>query len=169
MATEAELQARIDRAVDLIDRSENAVRDFFVSEVEHYGRTKVTAPYIAEKLENIYTALENLFEFISRHSGHTLDERRWHADLLTKMTVHDSEGRGPVLADDTFRLLDELRRFRHFRRHNYTTDYDWDRLDELCVVFRRAIPLVKRDLAKFQLFLESDPSRDSALEVPNDG
>lgn len=113
MATEAELRAQIDRALGLIDRSASAVRDFFVSEVEHDGRTKFTAAYIAEKLENTYTALENLFEFISRHSGHTLDERRWHADLLTKMTVPDCEGRGPILTDDTFRLLDELRRFRH--------------------------------------------------------
>ena len=32
------------------------MRDFFVFEVEQVGRTKFTAPYIAEKLENTYTA-----------------------------------------------------------------------------------------------------------------
>ena len=169
MATEAELRSQIERTLDIIDRSAKAVRDFFVFEVEQIGRTKFTAPYIAEKLENTYTALENLFEPISRYRGYVLDERHWHADLLTKMKLHDSDGRGPVLADDTFKLLNELRRFRHFKRHNYSTDYDWERLDELCDAFRTVIPLVKRDPAKVQLLLESIPPQDSAPGVPNGG
>ena len=69
MATEAELRSQIERTLDIIDRSAKAVRDFFVFEVEQIGRTKFTAPYIAEKLENTYTALENLFEPISRYRG----------------------------------------------------------------------------------------------------
>ena len=59
MATEAELRSQIDRTLDIMDRSAKAVHDFFVFEVEQIGRTKFTAPYIAEKLENTYTALEN--------------------------------------------------------------------------------------------------------------
>lgn len=45
--------------------------------------------------------------------------------------------------------------------HTYTAletlfllDYDWARLDYLCGVYRRVIPLVKRDLAQFRVFLE---------------
>ena len=144
------------------------MHDFFVFEVEQHDRTKFTASYIAEILENTYTALENLFLSISRYRGYVLDERHWHADLLTKMKLHDSDGRGPVLADDTFKLLNELRGFRHFKRHNYKSEYDWKRLDELCDVFRAAIPLVKRDLAKVQLLLESIPPPDLAPRVPND-
>ena len=101
--------------------------------------------------------------------GYTLDESSWHADLLNKMRLHGSHGRGPVLADDTFRLLNELRSFRHFKRHNYKRNYDWKRLDALCDTFRTVIPLVKRDLAKVQLLLGSIPPQGSAPEVANDG
>ena len=169
MAAKAELRSQIDRTLGLMDRSATAVRDFFGFEVEQYGRTKFTAPYIAEKIENTYTALENLFESISRYSGHVLDERHWHADLLIKMTQRDNEGRDPVLSNDSFKLLDELRRFRHFKRHNYSTEYDWKRLDELCGAFRTVIPLVNRDLVKFRLLLQSIPTPDSASEVPYGG
>lgn len=100
---------------------------------------------------------------------YVLDERRWHADLLTKMTQIDKKGRGPVLSNDSFKLLDELRRFRHFKRHNYSADYDWKRLDELCGAVRIAIPLVNRDLTKFQLLLDSIPTQDSGSDVPNGG
>ena len=115
------------------------------------------------------SALESLFESISRYSGHVLDERLWHADLLTKMTQLDKEHRGPVLSNDSFILLDELRRFRHFKSHNYSADYDWKQLDELCGAFRTVIPLVNRDLAKFQLLMESIPTQDSGPEAPNGG
>jgi hypothetical protein len=48
----------------------------------------------------------------------------------------------------------ELRRFRHFTRYYYELDYDWARLDYLSDVYRRTIPLVRRDLARFRAFLE---------------
>ena len=145
------------------------MNDFFLSEVNQYGRNKFTAPYIAEILENTYTALENLFLSISRHRGYNLDESRWHADLLDKMRLHGSQGRSLVIADDTFRLLNELRSFRHFKRYNYTRNYDWKQLDALCDIFRTVIPLVKRDLAEVQLLLECTPPQGSAPEGANDG
>lgn len=46
------------------------------------------------------------------------------------------------------------RRFRHFSRYYFELDYDWERIDYLCGVYRRAIPLVKRDLVQFRVFLE---------------
>ena len=101
MATEAELRSR-DRTLD-----GSSCKDFFVFEVEQ--RTKFTAPH-AEKLENTYTALENLFEPIPRYRGYAT---RWHADLLTS----DSDTSWPTSSDC------RLRRFRHFKRHNYSTDY----------------------------------------------
>ena len=106
--------------------------------------------------------LENLFVSISRYFGYALDERRWHADVLNKMTLHVSDGRVRVLADNTFRQLDELLRFRHFKRHRVGMGYDWVKLDDLCSVFRRVVPLVKRDLSAFRILLERIPPQDSA-------
>jgi hypothetical protein len=34
-----------------------------------------------------------------------------------------------VISDDTYRALDELLRFRHFKRYYFEFDYDWDRLE----------------------------------------
>ena len=70
------------------------------------------------------------------------------------MTLHIDGVREPVIADETQRLLHELRRFRHCKRYYYEMDYDWARLDYLCDVYRRVIPLVRRDLDRFRGFLQ---------------
>ena len=46
-------------------------------------------------------------------------------------------------------------RFRHFRRYYFELDFDWAKLDYLLGVYGRAMPLVTRDLQRFNAFLVS--------------
>lgn len=154
MATEAELlPAQIERITGVVDGMAAKLETFLTCELPRIGRSEVSAAYVAQTLENTYTALETLFLRISQHFENALAEDRWHADLLDKMTLHVDGVREPVIDDRTQRLLHELRRFRHFRRNYYEMDYDWARLDYLCDVYRRVVPLVRRDLDRFRGFL----------------
>ena len=155
VATEAELLPdQIDRIVGVVDGMAVKLSTFLSSTLPQIGRTEVSAAYVAQTLENTYTALETLFLRISQHFENALADERWHSDLLDKMTLHVTGVRERVIADETLRLLHELRRFRHFKRYYYEMDYDWARLDYLCDVYGRAIPMVKRDLARFRAFLQ---------------
>lgn len=154
MATEAELlPAQIERITGVVDGMAAKLETFLTCALPKIGRSEVTAAYVAQTLENTYTALETLFLRISQHFENALAEDRWHADLLDKMTLHIDGVRESVIDDQTQRLLHELRRFRHFRRNYYEMDYDWARLDYLCDVYRRVVPLVRRDLDRFHGFL----------------
>jgi len=72
---------------------------------------------------------------------------------LAKMRLRIPGIREPVISDETFRLLDEFRRFRHFKRYYFTMDYDWDRLDFLSKKFSALIPALATDLSGFAGFL----------------
>ena len=154
MATEAELlPAQIERMSGVVDGMAAKLEAFLTDELPRIGRSAVSAAYVAQTLENTYTALETLFLRISQHFENALAADRWHADLLDKMTLHVAGIREQVIADETAQLLHELRRFRHFKRYYYEMDYDWARLDYLCGVYRRALPLARRDLDRFRGFL----------------
>ena len=53
----------------------------------------------------------------------------------------------------TFERLDELRRFRHFKRYYYRLDYDWDKLDFVVKKLVEVHKTLHDDLSKFVQFL----------------
>ena len=54
--------------------------------------------------------------------------KRWRASLLDRVVVEVGDVRPRVLSDPSLERLDELRRFRHFKRYYYRIDYDPDKL-----------------------------------------
>ena len=76
-------------------------------------------------LHNIYNALENTFDQVSRtFENHVKDHTRWHQELLHKMFLDMQPVRPAVLPLESKPLLDDLRGFRHRFRHSY--DYPLD-------------------------------------------
>jgi len=83
-------------------------------------------------LHNLYNALENSFDQISRtFENHVKDMSRWHEELLLKMLLDLSPLRPAVVLPSAKPLLDELRGFRHRFRHSYDYPLDAGRVSEL--------------------------------------
>jgi len=137
----------------VLDDLGRRLREFRENELARLGRAAVSASYVALILENSYTALETLFLRVSQFFENSLAGDRWHSDLLDKMTLHVTGIRERVIEEETARFLHELLRFRHFRRYYLELDFDWNKLDYLVGVHDRAMPLISRDLARFQGFL----------------
>ena len=160
MTTDAErLASKIDRTLDDVDNLAIKVQTFLDISLDQIGRSEVAAVYVADRMVRTYTALEALFLDFSRYfENNDPAGESWHAELLVRMMEPGSGSRERVIADDTFRLLDELRRFRHVTRHNFTVEYDWTQLDDRCTDYRKLIPLVKRDLTRFRASLKRSSS-----------
>jgi hypothetical protein len=122
-------------------------------ELAQLGRNQLTAVFIAQLLDTFYTAVETLFLRVSQHFENRLADERWHADLLEKMTLRLNGVREQVIQEQTARLLNELMRFRHFKRYYLELDFDWAKLDYLLDVYQRVLPLLDRDLGEFKSFL----------------
>jgi len=126
---------------------------FQAHELAQLGRVPITASYLADLIDSIYTCLETLFLRISRFFENELESDRWHQDLLDKMRIEISGVRKAVLSDATYRRLREILRFRHFRRYYFEMDYDWDKLDFLSRKLTELRSLIATDLDKFLEFL----------------
>ena len=84
---------------------------------------------IAYILHNIYGAVENIFEQVSRtFENHVTDPAQWHRELLTKMFLEIPKVRPAVLPSDLRNFLNDLRGFRHVFRHAYEFELDAEKL-----------------------------------------
>jgi hypothetical protein len=135
------------------------IRDFEerteLEELKQTGKTKASALMMASIIENYYTCLETLFLRISQSFENNLAEHRWHGDLLEKMTIHVPGIRERVITDETYGILLEFMRFRHFKRYYFELEYDWDKIDFLLRKLKQVHPLVLRDIKRFMDFLKA--------------
>ncbi len=117
---------------------------------------------ISYYLHVLYGLFENIFEQIAEIFGnHITDKSQWHAQLLRRMTLDVNPVRPPVIGQNTYTHLNELRGFRHLFRNAYLLEFDPDRLN---IVLRHANELkscYQNDLNKFLDFLEQLAQSDS--------
>ncbi len=130
-----------------------ALRRLVSEDLPKIGRTTTTSLAIAGLIENYYTALETVLFRVAQNFGNNLDRERWHSDLLQRMTITVPDVRPAVITRETFAMLDELMRFRHFKRYYFQLDYDWNRLNYLMGLVERVEPKVGAELETFDRFV----------------
>ncbi|MBI2266233.1 MAG: hypothetical protein HYU64_13870, partial [Armatimonadetes bacterium] len=79
--------------------------------------------HLAYLLHNLYCSLEDLFQEVAKtFENRVEDPSRYHRELLKRMCMEIPGIRPRLLSEAGFRVLDELRGFRHIFRHAY--DYE---------------------------------------------
>lgn len=87
---------------------------------------------LAYKLHNLYSAYEDMFKLIARFFENQVEDfGRYHTDLLKRMSIEIEGIRPNILSEESFRVLDELRGFRHIFRHAYGYELDAERVIKL--------------------------------------
>ena len=85
---------------------------------------------IANKLADIYSGIERVFELIANEvDGHLPRGSRWHKNLLEQMTERRPE-RPPVISQETFLLLEALLEFRHKVNNIYADELIYESTEE---------------------------------------
>lgn len=87
----------------------------------------------ASAVEKVYSGCERVLELISKQVDKQAISKSedWHRQLLLRMRNEWPDVRPPVLSDETFRLLNDLRSFRHRQRNTYGSDLDSSRVAAL--------------------------------------
>lgn len=143
------LAALIRSALEAIDRIENHVSHF---DPDNLSPAELDS--LAYSIHNIYNALENSFDQISRgFEDHEGDQARWHRELLDTMFLEIKSLRPAVLPEEARSLLGELLGFRHVFRHAYDFKLDkakivalWNRWSSENVSVRQALTLFANEL-----------------------
>ena len=104
---------------------------------------------MAYQIHNLYGAYEELFETAANFFENQIEGARYHADLLRRMKIRIEGMRPNLLSESTYRLLDELRRFRHFFRHAYGVELDADRVDKIVQMAIQLKELFQQDMESF--------------------
>lgn len=103
-------------------------------------------------LHVLYGLFENLFvQIAERFGNHIGDTTQWHTHLLKRMTLDVKSIRPPVISQEAYLALNELRGFRHLFRNAYLLQFDPDRLN---LVLRESFKLKSIYEAEINTFLD---------------
>jgi hypothetical protein len=100
-------------------------------------------------LHNFYNGVENIFKNIIKVFGNNLDKEQWHIDLLKKMMIEVEDIRPSVISENLFLKLIDYKNFRHFFRHAYLFELDWDKMENLVNNFKTNLNLFLKEIDEF--------------------
>lgn len=84
---------------------------------------------IAYQIHNLYNAIEDLLKIVATYFENNItDTSQWHSALLTRMTQEVSGIRPALLSSQSYLVLNNLRGFRHFFRHAYGSEIEFEQL-----------------------------------------
>jgi hypothetical protein len=106
---------------------------------------------LAMLLHSFYNGLENVFTCIAKEiDGKMPKGETWHSQLLEQMIKPTGKRTQAVLSNDTYKDLEEYLGFRHFSRHAYAFDLEWQLMKDLV---KRIEDVKKRTLDEIKLFI----------------
>ena len=106
-------------------QSKEIERIFAKVEERRHGKSAVELESLAYQLHNLYCAFEDLFRIVADFFENRIyDRTRYHWELLRRMKLPIEGVRPALLSEESYRLLDSLRAFRHFFRHAYSYELD---------------------------------------------
>jgi hypothetical protein len=114
------------------------------------------AVYLGYLLHNFYCALEDLFQEVAKtFENRVEDPARFHAALLKRMTIDVPQVRPRVVSRQSYKVLSELRAFRHVFRHAYGYDLAPEKLQMLKTDLANGWNDIHQEIKVFQSFLEA--------------
>lgn len=148
------LVAEIKKTLSLVDKNKVFFDNFQENEFPLLKEGTSSAMILSQIVTDFYTCIETLFHRISQFFGNGIKQNSWHKNLLANMVLEIPAERERVISDITASVLDELLRFRHFRRYYFDTEYDWDKIKFIEKKYLQAIKLIRVDLNNFEKFLK---------------
>jgi len=101
-------------------------------------------------VHSFYNGVENVLKRVAQEIDRSVPTGEgWHRALLRRMAAEVPGVRSAVLRPDTVAALEPYLGFRHFFRHSYTFEIDWEKLRPLVERVEETFQGFKRDLEAF--------------------
>ena len=120
---------------------------------------KIKAPDFIEMsagamtLHSFYNGIENILTLILKfYDGQLPNSNKWHMEILEKAFVSD-EKRKNIFSIDLQTKLEEYLKFRHFVRHSYGFQLEWERMEGLTNGINTLWEAIKKDI---NIFIENN-------------
>ena len=107
----------------------------------------------AMTLHSFYNGIENILTLIFKfYDGQLPNSNKWHMEILEKAFVSD-ERRKNIFSIDLQTKLEEYLKFRHFVRHSYGFQLEWERMEDLTNGISTLWETIKKDI---NIFIENN-------------
>ena len=141
---QAKIESEVSRINRLFDNGKPLMDSCKIKEPDFIERFAIT--YF---LQSFYTGVESIVELIFKHLGEEIpSDRHWHKKLLAK-AFEPTIKRTCLFKRDHREQLEEYLTFRHFSRHSYGVEIDWERLKPLMTDVEDVWKSVTRDIREF--------------------
>jgi len=100
-------------------------------------------------LHNFYNGVENIFKSIASVFGNKFDKEEWHSTLLKRMILEIEDVRPVVISKNLYKKLLDYKNFRHFFRHAYLFELDWNKMKELVDNFEKNLDQFQGEINEF--------------------
>lgn len=147
------LIAQAKNTLNILEENRLFYLDFIAGDLKKLGQTTASAIVLSQIFIDYYNCIETFFFRTSQAFENNLEPEKWHKSLLQKMSLDIPGIRPAVISQKTFEMLDELLRFRHFRRYYFNFKYDWDKIQLIEKKYNEVHPLLLKDMSDFTEFL----------------
>jgi len=101
-------------------------------------------------VHSFYNGLENVLKRLAQEVDRSIPTGEgWHRALLRRMSVEVPGVRPAVLRPKTVEALEPYLGFRHFFRHAYTFEIEWEKLKPLVEQAREVFERARQDIEVF--------------------
>ena len=100
-------------------------------------------------LQSFYSGIENILTLIFKHyDGQLPNSNKWHMEILEKAFISD-KNRKNIFSSGSQIKLEEYLKFRHFVRHAYGFQLEWERMEDLINGINILWETIKKDINNF--------------------
>lgn len=105
--------------------------DLIFKKIETQAPDLFDMTILGSVLHSFYNGLENIFEIIAKNiDGNVPNGNKSHQELLHQMASENSK-RNEILNEKLYLKLREYATFRHFYRHAYSFQLNWEKMNPL--------------------------------------
>ena len=107
----------------------------------------------AQVLHSFYNGVESIIALFFKNINEKLpDGNKWHKDLF-EMAFGTNSKNIKIIRDDIKKKLEKYLLFRHFIRHSYSSELEWDEMGPLMKDLEDIWKIIKTD---FESFIENN-------------
>ena len=100
-------------------------------------------------LHSFYNGIENILRFIIKYYDTKLpNDIKWHMELLERAFI-SNKNRKEIFSIELQDTLEDYLKFRHFVRHSYGFQLDWERMEDLITGINNIWNKVRTNINEF--------------------
>ena len=142
------VKIKIEHEISRIEKSIVSVKPLLdLCKIKEHDIIEITAA--AQVLHSFYNGVESVIILFFKYANEKLpNDLKWHKTLF-EMSFGNNSKNIKIISDDIKNELEKYLLFRHFIRHAYSSELDWNEMGSLIKEIENIWKIIKTDFEEF--------------------